>query len=102
MAAGAERAWSLGRVVARAGAAPAPPPMDGLPEFAQPQLLAGLLAIALLSLALGLETVMVWTGLRRSAAPLAQHPLAQPPHAQHPLAPDTHPLGHDFYDWLYE
>ena len=64
--------------------------MDGLPEFAQPQLLAGILAIILLSLAFGIEVLMVALSLR----PAALVAVAGPSVAE--------PIDQDFYDWLYE
>ena len=66
-------------------------PMDGLAEFGQPQQLAGLVAVGLLGLALTIESLMLWAGLRRLRTPLAEEPLAV-----------AEPAGHDFYDWLYE
>ena len=64
--------------------------MDGLHEFAQPQLLAGIVAITLLSLAAGIEVLMLALSLRRPAAV----PSADPAVAD--------PVGHDFHDWLYD
>ena len=64
--------------------------MDGLHEFAQPQLLAGIVAIALLSLAAGIEVLMLGLGLR--------HPTRM--EVAEPAVAET--VGHDFYDWLYE
>jgi hypothetical protein len=64
--------------------------MDSLPTFTHPQLLAGILAITLLSLAAGIEVLMLGLGLRHRR-------LQQP--SEPPSAP---PLDHDFYDWLYE
>lgn len=66
-------------------------PMDGLAEFGQPQLLAGLLAMALLALAVTIETLVLWVGLRRQSAPLAAAPPAV-----------AEAVGHDVYDWMYE
>jgi len=68
--------------------------MDGLPEFTHPQLLAGILAITLLSLALGIELLMVALGLRPSALGPGDTASAAPAIAE--------PMDHDFYDWLYE
>lgn len=64
--------------------------MDSLPTFAQPQLVAGILAITLLGLAAAIEVLMLGMGLR-------QRRLQQP--SEPPAAP---PIDHDFYDWLYE
>ena len=64
--------------------------MDGLPEFAQPQLLAGVVAIALLSVAAAIEALVLGLSLR--------HPGRLQP-AQ-PAIAET--VGQDFYDWLYE
>ena len=64
--------------------------MDGLHEFAQPQLLAGILAITLLSLAAGIELLMLGLSLR----PAALTRVAEPRVAE--------PMDQDFYDWLYE
>ena len=64
--------------------------MDGLPEFAQPQLLAGILAIILLSLSFGIEVLMVALSLR----PATLLRVAEPAVAE--------PMDQDFYDWLYE
>lgn len=64
--------------------------MDGLPEFAQPQLLAGIVAITLLCVAAGIEAAVIGLSLRRPAP-------------ARPLEPAVaEPVGHDFYDWLYE
>ena len=64
--------------------------MDGLHEFAQPQLVAGIVAIALLSLATGIEVLMVALSLRPAAlASVAGLSVAEP-------------VDQDFYDWLYE
>jgi hypothetical protein len=64
--------------------------MDGLHEFAQPQLLAGLVAITLLSLAAGIEAVMLRLSLRHPAKPRSMEPAL------------AEPVDQDFYDWLYE
>ncbi len=64
--------------------------MDGLHEFAQPQLLAGILAITVLSLAAGIEILMLALSLR----PATLLRVAEPAVAE--------PMDQDFYDWLYE
>lgn len=87
------RAW---RVVARQRAEHPEgiPAMDGLHEFAQPQLLAGILAFTLLSLAAGIEAVVLGLSLRQRFSP---H------HGPHGAEPSVHEaVGQDFYDWLYE
>jgi len=65
--------------------------MDGLAEFGQPQLLAGLMAIGLLALALAIEGLMLWSAVRQyRSAQVADAPAV------------AEPAGQDFYDWLYE
>lgn len=66
--------------------------MDGLAEFAQPQLLAGLVAITVLGMAVMIESLMLWAGVSFKVSRSAE--VAEPPAAE-PFAPE-------FYDWLYE
>ena len=66
--------------------------MDGLAEFAHPQLLAGLVAITVLGMAVVIESLMLWAGVSFKVSRSAV--VAEPPAAE-PFAPE-------FYDWLYE
>ena len=63
--------------------------MDGLPVFAHPQLFAAVVALLNLSLALGLEAVILMLSLRSGQS------------TPQPSMP-AELLEQDFYDWLYE
>lgn len=64
--------------------------MTDLFEFSHPQLLAGVLALVVLGLAIGVEVVLLGLSLRRAG--VSAEPAAMPEPS----------VDHDFYDWLYE